>query len=161
MRRKSHVRFGLGEKAEITSKPYLSVPKKLEKEATIIGQYLNKVSLQLQKIVKETGEIKDDFKILYDGREFNILSHSEKIKAGLEVAGLIIGLTNMKFPIFIDDAESITSYKAPETQIIEAKVAAGKPLSAVNADIITEEKELIEIDLNDEAPQLTIDDLPF
>lgn len=25
MRRKSHVRFGLGEKAEITSKPYLSV----------------------------------------------------------------------------------------------------------------------------------------
>jgi hypothetical protein len=135
--------------------------KKLEKEATIIGQYLNKVSLQLQKIVKETGEIKDDFKILYDGREFNILSHSEKIKAGLEVAGLIIGLTNIKFPIFIDDAESITSYKAPETQIIEARVAAGKPLSAVNADIITEEKELIEIDLNDEAPQLTIDDLPF
>lgn len=135
--------------------------KKLEKEAKIIEQYLNKVSLQLQKIVKETGEIKDDFKILYDGREFNILSHSEKIKAGLEVAGLIMGLTNIKFPIFIDDAESITSYKAPGTQIIEAKVAAGKPLTSLNANIDTTEKELIEVDLDDETPQLTIDDLPF
>ncbi|SDG32243.1 AAA domain [Thermoanaerobacter thermohydrosulfuricus] len=135
--------------------------KKLEKEAKIIDQYLDKVSLQLQKIVKETGEIKDDFKILYNGREFNIISHSEKIKAGLEVAALIIGLTNIKFPIFIDDAESITSYKASETQIIEAKVAAGKPLTAVNANMSTQEKELIEINLDNEIPQLTIDDLPF
>ena len=31
MRRKSHVRFGVGEKAEITSKPYLSLQKGLLK----------------------------------------------------------------------------------------------------------------------------------
>ncbi len=135
--------------------------KKLEMESKIIGRYLNKVSLQLQKVVKDTGEIKDDFKILYDGKEFNILSHSERIKAGLEIANLIMGLTNIKFPVFIDDAESITSYKAPETQIIEAKVAAGKPLTSLNANIDTTEKELIEVDLDDETPQLTIDDLPF
>lgn len=138
--------------------------KKLEMEAKIIGQYLDKVSLQLQKVVKETGEIKDDFKILYDGKEFNILSHSEKIKAGLEVARLIMGLTNIKFPIFIDDSESITSYTAPDTQIIEAKVAAGEPLrTAANQTVKTTEEPIIDIEeeLGDEFPQLSIDDLPF
>ncbi|MBE3579072.1 MAG: hypothetical protein IMW83_04250 [Caldanaerobacter subterraneus] len=138
--------------------------KKLEMEAKIIGQYLNKVSLQLQKVVKETGEIKEDFKILYDKREFNILSHSERIKAGLEVAGLIMGLTGIKFPIFIDDAESITSYITPDTQIIEAKAAAGKPLgTATNQTIKTTEDPIIDIEeeLSDEQPQLSIDELPF
>lgn len=102
--------------------------KKLELESQVISQYLNKVSLQLQKIVKDTGEIKDDFKILYDGREFNVLSHSERIKAGLEVANLIMGLTGLSFPIFIDDAESITVYETPSTQVIEARVEANTEL---------------------------------
>ncbi|SDG49193.1 RecF/RecN/SMC N terminal domain-containing protein [Thermoanaerobacter thermohydrosulfuricus] len=99
--------------------------KKLELEAAEINKYLNKVSLQLWKIVQSTGEIKDDFKILYDGKEFNILSYSERIKAGLEIANLIIGLTNTKFPIFIDNAESITAYSMPDTQILEARVKEG------------------------------------
>lgn len=99
--------------------------KKLELEAAEINRYLNKVSLQLWKIVQSTGEIKDDFRILYDGKEFNILSYSERIKAGLEIANLIMGLTNIKFPIFVDNAESITAYIAPDTQIIEARVKKG------------------------------------
>lgn len=99
--------------------------KKLELEAAEINKYLNKVSLQLWKVVQSTGEIKDDFKILYDGKEFNILSYSERIKAGLEIANLIMGLTNMRFPIFIDNAESITTYTAPNTQIIETRVKEG------------------------------------
>jgi len=99
--------------------------KKLELEAAEINKYLNKVSLQLWKVVQSTGEIKDDFKILYDGKEFNVLSYSERIKAGLEIANLIMGLTNIKFPIFIDNAESITAYTAPDTQVIEARVKEG------------------------------------
>jgi DNA repair exonuclease SbcCD ATPase subunit len=99
--------------------------KKLELEAAEINKYLNKVSLQLWKIVQTTGEIKDDFKILYEGKEFNVLSYSERIKAGLEIANLIIGLTGVKFPIFIDNAESITTYTAPNTQIIETRVKEG------------------------------------
>ncbi|MDI3519249.1 MAG: hypothetical protein PWQ34_1396 [Caldanaerobacter sp.] len=99
--------------------------KKLELEAAEINKYLNKVSLQLWKIVQSTGEIKDDFKILYDGKEFNILSYSERIKAGLEIANLIMGLTKIKFPIFIDNAESITEYTAPNTQILESIVKKG------------------------------------
>ena len=108
--------------------------KKLELEAAEINKYLNKVSLQLWKIVQSTGEIKDDFKILYDGKEFNILSYSERIKAGLEIANLIMGLTNTKFPIFVDNAESITAYTAPDTQIIETRVKEGtKKLEVANA----------------------------
>ncbi|SFE00741.1 RecF/RecN/SMC N terminal domain-containing protein [Thermoanaerobacter thermohydrosulfuricus] len=108
--------------------------KKLELEAAEINKYLNKVSLQLWKIVQSTGEIKDDFKILYDGKEFNILSYSERIKAGLEIANLIMGLTNTRFPIFVDNAESITAYTAPDTQIIETRVKEGtKKLEVANA----------------------------
>ncbi|MBE3579022.1 MAG: AAA family ATPase [Caldanaerobacter subterraneus] len=106
--------------------------KKLELEAAEINKYLNKVSLQLWKVVQATGEIKDDFKILYDNKEFNILSYSERIKAGLEIANLIIGLTGIKFPIFIDNAESITEYTAPDTQIIEARVKEGIKVIEVN-----------------------------
>ncbi|ERM91236.1 hypothetical protein O163_11430 [Caldanaerobacter subterraneus subsp. yonseiensis KB-1] len=106
--------------------------KKLELEAAKINKYLNKVSLQLWKIVQSTGEVKDDFKILYDGKEFGILSYSERIKAGLEIANLIMGLTDIKFPIFIDNAESITAYTVPNTQILEARVKEG--VKAIEVD---------------------------
>ncbi|WP_427340908.1 hypothetical protein [Caloranaerobacter sp. DY30410] len=101
---------------------------KLKLQSKNIDKYLNKVSIRLQKLVKSTGEIKDDFKIMYDNREFNVLSNSEKIKAGLEIANLIMNVTGYRFPIFIDNAESITKYKAPETQIIEARVKKGSLL---------------------------------
>lgn len=54
-----------------------------------------------------------------------MLSYSERIKAGLEIGNLIMSLTNTKFPIFIDNAESITTYSIPDTQIIEARVKEG------------------------------------
>lgn len=96
--------------------------KKLELESISINKYLDKASIQFQKLVKSTGEIKDDFKILYEMRELNTLSHSEKIKAGLEISNLVMQIIGVKFPIFIDDAESITKYNKPHTQIIEARV---------------------------------------
>lgn len=101
---------------------------KLRLQAENINKHLDKVSIQLQKIIKSTGEIKDDFKILYDGRDFNVLSNSERIRAGLEIANLIMNEIKIAFPIFIDNAESITVYKAPDTQIIEAKVKEGSLL---------------------------------
>jgi hypothetical protein len=36
-----------------------------------------------------------------------------------------MGLTKTKFPIFIDNAESITTYTAPNTQILETRVKEG------------------------------------
>jgi len=101
---------------------------KLEMQTTSINQYLDKVTVQLSELVKSTGEMKDAFKINYDGKEFNVLSHSEKIKAGLEIANLVMNITGVVVPIFIDNAEAITSYTEPNTQVIEARVVEGKPL---------------------------------
>ena len=100
---------------------------KLRKQAENINVYLDKVTIQLQKVTQQ-GEIKDDFKILYKGKEFNVLSNSERIKAGLEVANLIMNNIDTKFPVFIDNAESITKYNELDTQIIEAKVVGGQEL---------------------------------
>jgi chromosome segregation ATPase len=101
---------------------------KLELQTKMIDQYLDKVSIRLQKLVESTGELKDDFKIMYEGKEFNVLSASERIKAGLELSNLIMNVTDIKYPIFIDNKESITSYNKPDTQIIEAMVVEGQEL---------------------------------
>ncbi|MCY6372421.1 AAA family ATPase [Clostridium ganghwense] len=100
---------------------------KLKKQSEFIGKYLDKVTLQFEKLTKD-GELKDDFKILYEGREFNILSNAERIKAGLEISNLIMNVMDLKLPIFIDNAESITTFNKPDTQLILAKVAEGKKL---------------------------------
>lgn len=100
---------------------------KLKLQSKNIDKHLKNVSIRLEKITKD-GELKDDFKILYKDREFNILSTSERIKAGLEISNLIMAQVNMIAPIFIDNAESITEYTSPDTQIIEAKVVEGQEL---------------------------------
>lgn len=99
------------------------ISKKLDLQSENINQHLDKVKIQLYSIYKTTGEIKDTFKIIYDGKEFNVLSNSESIKAGLELSNLIMNSIGVKYPIFVDNAESITSYNKPDTQIIECRVA--------------------------------------
>ncbi len=106
-------------------KQYNSI--KLKRQSEIIGKYLNKVELQFEKLTTD-GEIKEDFKILYEGREFNKLSNAEKIKAGIEMSNFIANIMNLHFPMFIDNSESITEIQELETQMIMAKVVEGKEL---------------------------------
>lgn len=101
------------------AKQYNSI--KLKKQSEQIKPYLDKVVIQFEKITKD-GELKDDFKIVYEGKEFNKLSASEKIKAGLEIANLLINIQNLHFPIFVDDAESINVIPDLDTQMIKARV---------------------------------------
>ena len=101
------------------AKQYNSI--KLKKQSEQIKPYLDKVVIQFEKITKD-GELKDDFKIVYEDKEFNKLSTSEKIKAGLEIANLLINIQNLHFPIFIDDAESINVIPELDTQMIKARV---------------------------------------
>ncbi|HEY9062935.1 MAG TPA: AAA family ATPase [Pseudobacteroides sp.] len=89
---------------------------------TVRGSLKN-VSIRLQKIVPSTNELRDCFEILYKGREFHVISTSESIRAGLEISALINSRINLKLPVFIDNAESITHYEKPPVQIFEAKVA--------------------------------------
>jgi DNA repair exonuclease SbcCD ATPase subunit len=106
-------------------KQYNSI--KLKKQTEIIGKYLDKVELQFEKLTKD-GEFKDDFKILYEGREFNKLSNAEKIKAGLEMSNFVSNMMDLHFPVFIDNAESITVIQELDTQMIMAKVVEGQEL---------------------------------
>lgn len=105
------------------AKQYNSI--KLKKQSEQIKPYLDKVVIQFEKLTKD-GELKDDFKIVYEGKEFNKLSASEKIKAGLEIANLLINIQNLHFPIFVDDAESINVIPELDTQMIKARVTLDK-----------------------------------
>jgi hypothetical protein len=107
------------------AKQYNSI--KLKKQSEQIKPYLDKVEIQFEKLTKD-GELKEDFKILYDGKTFNQISKSQKIKASLEIANLFMNVTNLHFPICLDDAESINVIPELDTQMIKARVTLDKEI---------------------------------
>lgn len=107
-------------------KQYNSI--KLKKQAESINKYLDRVSIQLEKITKD-GDIKDDFKVLLDGKEFSKLSGSEKIRAGLEIANLLMNIQDMYIPVFVDDGERINVIPELNTQMIVTKVTMDKKIN--------------------------------
>ncbi|MCR4719338.1 MAG: AAA family ATPase [Firmicutes bacterium] len=74
---------------------------------------MNRAAIKLFDVVKTTGEVKDTFRFTYDGKDYRWLSASEKVKAGLEIAKLLKRLTNLNFPLYIDNAEGITTKIEP------------------------------------------------
>lgn len=101
----------------------------------IIHSHLNDVTIELQKVIKSTGELKDAFDIKYKGVDFKNVSRSEKMKVGLEISNLIRNITNFNYPLFFDNAESITRYDAPKgVQVIEVRVVEGSTLSINSKD---------------------------
>mgnify|MGYP003302315934 FL=1 len=112
-----------------TSLNNLIIKKQMER----VSQYLDRVELVFSKVDKTTGEVKDDYKIFYDGKEYNVLSLSEKIRATLEISNLINKMVGLNAPTFIDNSESITHYNNNfDNQIILAKVVEGKELHINN-----------------------------
>lgn len=99
-----------------------------EMQISHLDQHLTRASIKLFDIVKSTGEIKPVFKILYDGKEQNVLSHSERIRRDLEMANLICGLAKLDVPVFVDNAESITHFDTPKRQLFTATVVRGLSL---------------------------------
>jgi hypothetical protein len=79
-------------------------------ELMLDGLKMNKTEIVLTEIVKTTGEIRDCFRFSYDGRDYRCLSLSEKVRAGLEIGLLLQQLTGRKYPIFVDNGESICSF---------------------------------------------------
>ncbi len=82
---------------------------KIEKQVKMIQNLLDKVTIEFYKVDTSTGEIIDDNKytVKYNGREYEKLSHSQKMRADFEISNLINELANIHTPMFIDDAESI------------------------------------------------------
>jgi DNA repair exonuclease SbcCD ATPase subunit len=104
------------------------IAKYAEMQAKQIEQHFNKVTIQLFDITKTTGEVKPVFKLLYDNKPIGILSMSERIRLGLEVAGMIKKVTGVLYPTFIDNAESITHFDKIPGQLFTATVVQGKEL---------------------------------
>ncbi len=92
---------------------------------------MNRVQISLFDVVKTTGEIKDAFRFTYNGRRYDRLSLSEKIRAGMEVSELIKRLTGRNYPQYVDNMESVDdlSNVKPTGQIIMAKCVRSAPLS--------------------------------
>ena len=107
--------------------------KIIESQMNMVKDCLDKVKLAFYKVDSDTGEIKDDYKILYDGKEYNVLSLSEKIRASLEISNLINKKVGLNGPTFIDNSESITHYNSQfENQVIFAKVVPKQKLRLVS-----------------------------
>lgn len=103
-------------------------------ELTFANLRLNKVAISLYDVVKTTGEVKDTFKFTYDGRSYDRLSLSEKIRAGMEVTELMKRLTGRNYPVFVDNMESVDDLAnvRPTGQVIMARCVHGAALSVQN-----------------------------
>lgn len=77
---------------------------------------------------QKNGEMKNTFEIEMDGKPYSKLSLSEGIRAGLELRDVLSQQSEVIMPVFIDNAESITSFKEPVGQLITSRVVAGQEL---------------------------------
>ena len=99
-------------------------------ELTFEALKMNRVEISLYDVVKSTGEQKAAFKFTYNGRRYDRLSLSEKIRAGMEVSELVKRLTGRNYPVFVDNMESVDDLAnvRPTGQVIMAKCVRGAPL---------------------------------
>lgn len=102
---------------------------KADMQYEVLRSSFRNVTIRLQRLNQNTNELRDVFEILYKGRDYDQMSTSEAIRAGMEIANSINARTGLKLPMFIDNAESITHYTKPDTQVFEAKVEKDAPLT--------------------------------
>ena len=104
-------------------------------ELTFAHLKMNKVAMSLYDVVKSTGEVRDTFKFTYNGRNYDRLSLSEKVRAGMEVAELMKRLAGRNYPIFVDNMESVDDLAnvKPTGQVIMARCVRGAALSVQGA----------------------------
>lgn len=137
---------GIAEKMAQTERLIVEKKKLLENvmayiakraELTFSKLKMNRVEVSLFDVIKSTGEIRDTFKFTYNGRRYDRLSLSEKIRAGMELSELVKRLTERNYPVFVDNMESVDDLNnvRPTGQIIMAKCVRGTVLSvqSVNA----------------------------
>ena len=100
-------------------------------ELTFSKLALNRVKISPYDVVKTTGELKDVFRFTYNGRRYDRLSLSEKIRAGAEVSELVKRLTGRNYPVFFDNMESVDDLSniRPTSQMILAKCVHNAELS--------------------------------
>ena len=120
----------IGKTRKIAEKLFINYIEEKMKFAT---QYLNNVEIKYYTVLKETGEIKEDFIITYKGNEFKDLSKSETIATSIELRNMFNMISGVNVPIFIDDSESCADYdfisNLPDnTQVFISSVEKGHEL---------------------------------
>ncbi|WP_206922671.1 AAA family ATPase [Alicyclobacillus suci] len=114
-----------------------------------IDKLLDNVKIQLFR-VNEDGEVLDGFRILWNNKPYNLLSHSEKVWCDLEIGRAIFQLrpNPEPFPVFVDDAESVLNLfnTQHDRQIIAAY--------AYRSSLIVEERKLTALHLEEEIRNL-------
>jgi DNA repair exonuclease SbcCD ATPase subunit len=101
------------------------------KEAELQGEKVQALFTTLSiKLFNElkNGEVKASFEIEMDGKGYHKLSLSEGIRAGLELRDVLSEQSELITPCFVDNAESITSFKQPNGQLVVSRVVAGQEL---------------------------------
>lgn len=115
---------------KVSQKLYINYIEEKMKYAT---KHLKNVSIRYYSVLKESGELKDDFVITYKGTEFKNLSKSESIAASLELCNMLNQISEVKLPIFIDDTECCADYNfiddySTNNQLLIATVKKGQEL---------------------------------
>ena len=89
------------------------------------------VTLRLEEVFRTTGEVKNVFKFDYKGRDYNTLSLSEKILAGIEIAAMVRKICDIDCPICVDNTESIAAFNnvPMPTQTILLRFVKGQELT--------------------------------
>lgn len=114
----------LSQVKKIVQKLYISY---IEEKMKIAKEYLKNVDIKFYSVLKTTGEIKEDFIITYKNNSLADLSRSETIATALEFANMFNKISNVNFPIFIDDYECCADYDfikdySSDTQLLVSKV---------------------------------------
>jgi len=104
-----------------------------------ITRHLDKASIVLSRVLS-SGEVRDDFKVNYDGLPYYRLSNSARMKCDLEIARMLNRVSGNTIPVFVDNAEGCT--KIPQTiweqQHILAYVRPNSELSVTHVDLTKE-----------------------
>ena len=74
-----------------------------------LDSLFDKVRIVLSKADKETGEIKEEFKITWGGRAYQTLSTSERVRCDIEIGKALSSLrmNPEPMPVFVDNAEGV------------------------------------------------------
>lgn len=115
---------------DITQKLYINYIEEKMKFAT---RHLKNVKIRYYTVLKDSGELKEDFIITYNNNELKNLSRSETIATSIELCNMFNKISGVNIPLFIDDSESCADYNfaqeySNDTQILIARVEKGQDL---------------------------------
>jgi len=93
-----------------------------------LNSLFDHVRIHLMDWNKETGEIRESFRIDWKGRPYRLLSFSEKIRCDLEIGRVLTEARGEAMPVYVDNAESVQDLLAEHFrgQVIAAYVADTK-----------------------------------